>query len=44
MQKIRIIELLFENTFYLADLIAPVTIYGKHLGQKLSATPYLKFQ
>ena len=42
LQKIRIIELLFENKLHLTDGIPAVTIYSKYLRQHFSATPYLK--
>jgi hypothetical protein len=37
MQKIRIIELLFENRLHLADWIPTVTIYSRYLRQNVSA-------
>jgi len=44
MQKIRIIELLSENTLHLEDSIPAVTIYSKYLRQNISETPYLTLQ
>jgi len=43
MRKILIIEILFENSFQLADWILAANIYSKYLRLNLSAKPHLTF-